>query len=127
MPERAAPHGRAEGRQLKAFHFLRRRRQDGRWYVLVCVPILAAAAVSLAWPRLHDLRLRYEYRSLRVQQTELLRENRRLRLIRARLQSLRRIEAIARERLGLIDPKPGQIIWVRAQKRANYNFNGVGR
>ena len=104
---------------MKGFRFLTRRGQDGRWYVLVCVPILAAAAVALAWPRLHDLRLRYEYRSLRVQQTELLRENRRLRLTRARLQSLRRIEAVARERLGLTDPKPGQVIWVRAQRQAD--------
>ncbi|MFQ5912722.1 MAG: cell division protein FtsL [Nitrospinota bacterium] len=92
--------------------FLARRPHEGPWYYLLCVPVLTAAVVALAWPRLHDLRLRYEYRSLRAQQEQLLRENRRLRLERAKLQSLSRIEAIARRGLGLADPKAGQVFWV---------------
>ncbi len=94
--------------------FLARRRHEGPWYFLLCVPVLIGAVIALAWPRLHDLRLRYDYLSLRKQQDRLLRENRRLRLARAKLRSLTHIEEIARRDLGLTDPKAGQVIWVEA-------------
>ena len=106
---------------MKKPRFLAWHDLGARWYFWVCAPVLAAAAITLAWPRLHDIRLRYEYRSLRVQQAKLFTENRRLRLSRAKLQSLVRIEAIARERLGLIDPKPEQVIWIQTKTLANSN------
>ena len=94
--------------------FLTKRPHEGPLYYLFCVPVLAGVAVAFAWPRLHDIRLRYEYRSLRVQQTTLLRANRALHLQLEKLRSLSRIEKIAREDLGLSDPVKGQVVWVIA-------------
>ena len=91
-----------------------RGRMAGRWRCLLCLPVLAAAVVALAWPRLYDLRLRYEFRSLRAEQDRRVRENRRLRLKNAELRSITRIEEIARRDLGLIDPAKGQTLWVEA-------------
>lgn len=95
--------------------FLARRPREGPcWRYLLCVPVLTAAGVALAWPRLHDLRLRYDFRALLAQQEELVRQNQRLRLERASLRSLARIEEIARRDLGLTDPRDGQVVWVEA-------------
>ncbi len=121
MPKCTAPSSRTERRYLKKPRFLAWQETGTRWYFLVCAPVLAAAAITLAWPRLHDIRLRYEYQSLRIQQAKLIAENRSLRLSRAKLQSLVRIEAIARERLGLIDPKPEQVIWIKTKTLADSN------
>jgi cell division protein FtsL len=95
-----------------------RERMEGSWRYLLCLPVLAAAVIALAWPRLYDLRLRYEFRSLRAEQDRRVRENRRLRLKNAELRSLARIETIARRDLGLIDPAQRQILWVEAPSLA---------
>ncbi len=99
--------------------FLSKRSHEGPLYYLLCVPVLAAVAVAFAWPRLHDIRLRYEYRTLRAQQMALLRKNRSLHLEREELRSLVRIERIARKDLGLSDPEKGQVVWVIAPALAH--------
>jgi cell division protein FtsL len=99
--------------------FLSKRQHEGPLYYLLCVPVLAAVAVAFAWPRLHDIRLRYEYRALRAQQINLLRKNRSLHLQREKLRSLVRIEKLAREDLGLSDPQKGQVVWVIAPALAD--------
>ena len=97
---------------------LPRPARAGSWRYLLCLPVLAAAVIALAWPRLYDLRLRYEFHSLRAEQDRRVRENRRLRLKNAELRSLARIETIARRELGLIDPAQRQILWVEAPSLA---------
>lgn len=99
----------------KLWAFLARRSHEGPGFYLLCVPVLTAVGVALAWPRLHDLRLRYEYRSLRARQDRLLRENRSLRLLRAKLRALSRVEEIARRDLGMAEPEKGQWVWVKAR------------
>ena len=92
--------------------------RKGRWRYLLCLPVLAAAVIALAWPRLYDLRLRYEIRSLRAAQDRRVRENRRLRLKNAEFRSIARIETIARRDLGLIDPAQRQTLWVEVPSLA---------
>ncbi|MFQ5693639.1 MAG: cell division protein FtsL [Nitrospinota bacterium] len=92
-----------------------RRGDKGPWHYLLCVPVLIASLVALAWPRLHVLQLRYELNSLQTKRDRLLGQNRRRRLERASLRSLSRIEAIARRDLGLVDPQPGQVVWVKVR------------
>ncbi|MFQ5694286.1 MAG: cell division protein FtsL [Nitrospinota bacterium] len=108
----------------RLFAFLARRENEGPWFYLLSVPVLTAAAVALAWPRLDVLRLRYEFRSLRAQQEKLLRQNRRLRLERATLRSLTRIEEIARRDLGLTEPSKGQVLWVKAPRPGKTSGGG---
>ncbi|MBI2562220.1 MAG: cell division protein FtsL, partial [candidate division NC10 bacterium] len=52
----------------------------------------------------------YEVERLRERQAALVQENKGLRLELGQIRSLRRVEDIARRRLGMVGPKPGQVV-----------------
>jgi cell division protein FtsL len=52
----------------------------------------------------------YELERLRGTYAQLVQENKMLRLEAGQLRSLRRVEEIARVRLGMLTPKPGQVV-----------------
>jgi cell division protein FtsL len=80
--------------------------------VLVLVAALAAALVLYAWPNL-ELRGAARQREQMSQDRErLLEENRKLRLEKAMLEGLKRVEVIAVKDLGLRPPAPEDVVVV---------------
>jgi cell division protein FtsL len=72
--------------------------------------LILAGALLYVWQHVYVVRLGYEVERLREQQASLTQENKELKLQMGQLRSLRRVEDIARKRLGMVTPKPGQIV-----------------
>jgi cell division protein FtsL len=76
------------------------------------VAALVASLVLYAWPSL-ELRQTAQARARMEREKErLIEENRKLKLERATLENLRRVEAIATRELGLVAPPAEQVIVV---------------
>ena len=71
---------------------------------LVSVLILLVA-LALVWPNVRKVKLSYDYQALEAEREELLSKNNLLRLERESLQSLYRIQALAKNEVGMIEPK----------------------
>ena len=71
---------------------------------LVCVALL------LVWQRLRVVQLGYVFSTSAKLERRLEQENRELRLELATLTAPERLEAMARRRLGLRDPRKGQVV-----------------
>jgi len=92
------------------------RRPALRWESLAFLSpavlglLILAAALLYVWQHTSVVRLGYEIERLRERQAALVQENKGLRLELGQLRSLRRVEDIARNRLGMVAPKPGQVV-----------------
>lgn len=84
----------------------------GLWRDLAIFGAVGALACTLAAIRVEGTRLGYELSSLQSAQTELLREQRTLRLELATRRSPHRVEVEARERLGMVEPAPERVVRV---------------
>ncbi len=101
-----------------------RKSPESRWEfefpisrVAACISVLAVSALALAWPHLEMVKIGYEVARLRAERGVLAQERRVLRVEIAALRQLDRIEAIARKRLGMIFPRPDQIVYVKVPPR----------
>jgi cell division protein FtsL len=74
--------------------------------------VILAAALLYVWQHTSVVRLGYEIERLRARHAALIQENKGLRLEMGQLRSLKRVEEIARRQLGMITPKPDQVILV---------------
>jgi cell division protein FtsL len=74
--------------------------------------VILAAALLYVWQHTYVVRLGYEIERLRARHAALIQENKGLRLEMGQLRSLKRVEEIARRQLGMITPKPDQVILV---------------
>ena len=98
------------------FKGLRKLIQEGfhitpkgfRIVFLVSVLILLVA-LALVWPNVRKVKLSYDYQALEAEREELLNKNNLLRLERESLQSLYRIQALAKNEVGMIEPKIEQV------------------
>ncbi|MZG52456.1 MAG: cell division protein FtsL [Nitrospinae bacterium] len=90
---------------------------EGRFYIspkgfrmifLVSV-LMMLAALAIVWPNVRKVKLSYDYQTLAAEREELLSENHLLRLERESLQSLYRIQELAKNEVGMIEPEKGQI------------------
>lgn len=79
-----------------------------RMIFLVSV-LMMLAALALVWPNVRKVKLSYDYQALAAEREKLLSENHLLRLERESLQSLYRIQELAKNEVGMIEPKKGQI------------------
>jgi cell division protein FtsL len=80
------------------------------WGLAVLVLTLVGGLVLYAWPHLQIRETARAQDRMARQRERLLEENRKLRLERAALQNLRRIETIATRDLGLQSPPPSRVI-----------------
>jgi cell division protein FtsL len=71
--------------------------------------LMLVVALALVWPNVRKVKLSYDYQALSAEREELLSENRLLRLERESLQSLYRIQALAKNQVGMIEPKIEQV------------------
>jgi len=72
---------------------------------LICLGIL-----GYVWQHIQVLRLGYALEDLRARRATLLQEQKTLTIELARLTALSRVEAMARGRLEMETPRPGQVI-----------------
>ena len=117
MPQMSPAIG-AAGAGVRA---LARPRPRARWTwwqwlnsfstVGLCLVILAGALFHV-WQHIHVVRQGYAIERLRETHARLVQENKVLRLEAGQLRSLRRVEEIARTRLGMVTPKPGQVVLI---------------
>lgn len=80
----------------------------------VCIACIACGAAALVWPHLEMVKVGYERARLEREKAKLLQERRVLRIEAATLRQLDRIERIARKKMRMVFPEPGQIVYVRA-------------
>ena len=71
--------------------------------------LMLFVALALVWPNVRKVKLSYDYQALSGEREALLSENRLLRLERESLQSLYRIQALAKNQVGMIEPKIEQV------------------
>jgi cell division protein FtsL len=79
------------------------------WLLLVVVAVLVAGLVLYAWPHVQVRQNGLETEQLSRERERLLEENRKLRLEKAALESLARVEAIALRELKLAAPAPERV------------------
>ena len=83
---------------------LDRKRHRELFMVALTGLVLTAAIIAYAWPHFEMIRLGYRMEELRQTREDLLEETRHLELQRATEMAPARIEAIAREQLGMVYP-----------------------
>ncbi len=89
-----------------------------RWVASPLLPtvglglLVLAVALLYVWQHIHVVRMGYEVEQLRHEKATRVQEYKALRLELGQLRSLRRVEEIARSRLGMVTPKRGQVLLV---------------
>jgi cell division protein FtsL len=86
------------------------------WFLLVLVALLVSGLVLYAWPALQIRNTGIAAVQLSREKERLLEENRKLRLEKAALENLKRVETIATRDLGLLPPPPESSVVVETQK-----------
>jgi cell division protein FtsL len=79
------------------------------WLLLALVAGLVAGLALYAWPRLQAQRLDDRAAQMQRERERLVEQNRKLRLERASLENLERVQIIATRDLGLATPEPDHI------------------
>jgi len=87
------------------------------WLLVLVVGALVAGLGLYAWPHLELRRVGIEAQQMDRERERLLEESRKLRLEKASLEELRRIEAIAARELGLAAPPPDRVVVVETPQR----------
>lgn len=75
--------------------------------------LLICSLIFLVWSRSQITSLGYQISQANYEQTQLLKLNQKLKIEGASLKSLSRIEGIAKEQLGLINPEPHQMVFIK--------------
>ncbi|MFQ5989093.1 MAG: septum formation initiator family protein [Candidatus Methylomirabilales bacterium] len=74
--------------------------------------ILLGGLLLYVWQHVQVVRLSYQLEQLREARITLIQEGKALRVELGRLRSVRRVEKLARRKLGMVNPVPGQVILV---------------
>jgi cell division protein FtsL len=82
------------------------------WWLLLLAAALVASLGLYAWPHLELRRTGIAADRMARERDRLIEENRKLRLEKASLENLVRVEAIAVRDLGLVPPDPSRVIVV---------------
>jgi len=102
--------GSTADQQIAQFHRESdRRRLHAMMAVVAAAGVVVAIVLGLVGLRMEQLRLSYRIDTLRTAKADVEERNRRLRVEKASLQSLARIEIEARTRLGMVTPTGNQI------------------
>ncbi len=90
-----------------------RRRTRELLALLLCALPPMAVLFGAIWTNLETFRLGYQIERLQKQKEGLLEKQRQLEMERARVSALARVEGVARDRLGLVTPGRGQVVYVK--------------
>jgi cell division protein FtsL len=86
------------------------------WLLLLLAVALVGGLVLYAWPSLEIRQTTLAREHMSKERERLLEENRKLRLEKAALENLHRVETIARRDLGLVTPAPDKLVVVEKPK-----------
>lgn len=86
--------------------------------LLVLVAVLVAGLVLYAWPHLQMRQTGMATERMNRERERLLEQNRKLRLEKAALENLRRVESIATRELGMATPAPDRLIVIEKPEPA---------
>lgn len=78
-----------------------------------CILLVAVSALFVVWPHLEIVKLGYRVTRLEAERARLREAQRILRVEAATLRQLGRIESISRKRLGMVFPRPEQVVYVK--------------
>lgn len=81
----------------------------GLFPLLILAFLIVGGALFYVWQHVQVIRLNYQIERLDSERVSLIERERELTLELARLKSLKRVEGIARERLGMVTPDQGQL------------------
>jgi cell division protein FtsL len=106
--------GTSARRRVTGLHTrLRRRERPSLWPLALAAALLLLVCLGLVWVRLQSVRSGYQLSTAQQVEERLIQEERELAIELATLTSPRRLERLARTRLGMQSPEPGQIVNVR--------------
>ncbi|MBI3014572.1 MAG: cell division protein FtsL [Candidatus Tectomicrobia bacterium] len=83
----------------------------------IALTFLLVGVLIYLWPRLQMVKQVYHYQALQSQYKTLSEEQRRLKIDLGTLQSLSRIDRVAREQFGMVLPEPSQFVLVPLSPR----------
>jgi len=95
---------------------VRNRTKKGQRSVLtlfIVITFFICSLVFFVWTRLQITYVGYHISQANSEQQQLLRLNKKMKLEVASLTSLSRIESIAKNQLGLINPQPHQVVFIK--------------
>lgn len=75
--------------------------------------LLILSLMFLVWSRSQITSLGYQISQANGEQTQLLKLNQKLKIEGASLRSLSRIESLAKEQLGLVNPEPQHMVFIQ--------------
>jgi len=81
--------------------------------LFLVIAIFICGLIFLVWSRLQITHLGYQISQANSTQQRLLKLNKQMKVEVASLKSLSRIESIAKNQLGLINPEPHQVIFIK--------------
>ncbi len=95
---------------------IKRRKEKIQRSVLplfILITLFFCSLIFFVWSRLQITYLGYEISQVNKEQKQFLNLNKQLKLEAASLESLARIENIARKQLGLVNPKSHQMVFTK--------------
>lgn len=80
--------------------------------LLFAFVLFMVGAMAYVWPNIKMINLAYEFQAIQKEHRDLIKENRLLKLEKESLQSLSRIQALSKTRLGFQEPDKDQIVTI---------------
>ena len=93
----------------------RQRFRELFWVMLLVLPVAAGLLLDI-WVHLRVIQTGYRINTLESQLEDLAQQERRLRLEASYLSSPQRVEARATEELGMVEPRPSQLIFAETDR-----------
>lgn len=90
-----------------------KKRQKSVFSLFIVITIFVGSLIFFVWSRLQITHLGYQISHTNSEQKQLLQLNKQMKLEVASLTSLSRIESIAKNQLGLINPEPHQVVFIK--------------
>ena len=90
-----------------------KKRQKNTLSLFILITIFICSLIFFVWSRLQITYLGYQIPQANSEQQQLLKLNKQMKLEAASLKSLSRIESIAKNQLGLINPEPSQLVFIK--------------
>ena len=81
--------------------------------MLLAGGVLVLALLFYVWQHIQVVRVGYQIEGLREVRATMIQEGKALKVTRSRLRSLKRVEQLARGKLGMVNPTPGQVIFLQ--------------
>tara|TARA_B100000959_G_scaffold269813_1_gene315970 strand:+ start:57 stop:401 length:345 start_codon:yes stop_codon:yes gene_type:complete len=91
------------------------RKVKGYASFFIAFGLVGSGIFFYSWPKVSLVTMTYEYNKLRAKEKELIHLNRMLKLELASIKSLEKVEKIALEKMGMIEPKDEDIIFIKVK------------